>query len=510
MKKNLTAQALLKKWLMGYPVRRHVLYGVLLVLLTLLLFPLALWLSHWQKEANASVEMQTTAPAIVDELLDGITDTAFSRKDTLAVGIDDPLQIIHPFFSTGDGEIVAVDLIFEPLVRIGLDGSPVAVLASSWEFDPVNHQLTFFLRRDHTFTDGRIVGMDDILFTYRCLMDNAYDGPLRGRLDEILAVEAGQKPDSIIFHLAEWVENPDYRQFTTGILKSDNYPNEPGQVNKMRDASAVPQGSGAYTLNQMQNDRLLLSRRPGYGGVIREITLQQVASEEKYSLLLKGELDIVRNLWDKRMQQRADNLPGYSFIPLSNSIDSYLLVNPEPLPLNIIQRPSQRLAVLLSAAGETLSDLQQDSLLEIAGKQLVLYYFQGIDDYVRQKNRDKAQDLADQLMQAGLMLEIKGIAWPDLVKRALDGDYDLLLLPATANSRLPENAVILTDPVRPDASALIVEYRSEVFIVSNRLAQLTINSLAHPYDAAAGTWTDRIENILVYNPDGTYWEDAVP
>jgi hypothetical protein len=79
-------------------------------------------------------------------------------------------------------------------------------------------------------------------------------------------------------------------------------------------------------------------------------------------------------------------------------------------------------------------------------------------------------------------------------------DYDLLLLPATANSRLPEHSVLLEDQVQPEASALVTAYRQEVLIVCNRLSQVTINPYAYPFAASVGSWTDRVENIRITEP----------
>jgi ABC-type transport system substrate-binding protein len=504
MKKKTLIQAIFTKW--SRPVNMRKFYiGALCLAAVLIVGVAAVMAAAWL--GNSSPDKETDPSATqVDDLLAHVPDAAIARKDLLIVGIDDPLETINPLFSTGDGEMSAADLIFEPLIRLDQDNQPTACLASSWEYDPATNSLVFILRQDHSFRDGRVVAADDVIFTYRCLLDNSYDGPLSDRLDEIISVEIGSLENSIQFTLADWVEEPDFRQFTAGILKFDYYQCDPGHVFDIRNKNLPPQGSGPYYLADQESQTAVLQRRPGYGGSIRQIQFQVVDSAAKYKMLLDGKLDIVRNVWDQRMEQRVKNLPGYTFVPIATSIDSFLLVNPQPLPGNVIQLPSQRLAVLFSAAGKTLSELQQSSLAGLSGKELIIYYFQGLEESVRLENQIKARQIAGDLQTAGLSVQIKATDWPDLVQRAISGEYDLLLLPATANSRLPEQTVILDSRDRPDASALIASYRPEVYIVSNRLAQLTISPLGHPFASIAVTWTDRIENIRIYNQDGTFVE----
>jgi ABC-type transport system substrate-binding protein len=490
-------------------VHRRLARLVLFVLAVLILFGLAMAVGHWQKLLPAS--NATTEATLSDNaaLMADVPAKAAIRGNSLVVGVTDPLKFINPLFSTGDGEHDAVSLIFESLIQPGLDGQPTGQLASSWTFDADGHKLVFQMRNDHTFRDGRVVDSSDVVFTYQCLLAGSYDGPLQGRFTAIISVAAGASADIVIFSLADWVEEPDYDLFTVGLLKSDYYATKLDRVYEMREKAQLPEGSGPYELAEILGDKIVLLLRQGYGGDIKSISIRQIASADKYQMLKAGDLDIVRNKWDLRMQERAGSLTGYSLTRLDASPDSYFLVNPDLQPDNIIQLPSQRLAVLLTAAGKTLSDLQQRALQDLAGSQLKLYYFNGLDESVQFDNQVKAASLTEILERSGLKVEAVALDWPELAARATSGNYDIILLPATANSRLPEQTVILSDPVQPAASAWITGSKQEVFIVSNRLTQLSINPSGHPFAALAGTWTDRIENVRILNQDGTYWEEKV-
>ena len=491
----------------AWPSRQPIRRGFGLVFLVAALFLAALIIGQLLKIPAVQLKTGITAPAGTAANVSGVPQPAFARRQTLAVGVNDGFERINPLFSANDGETDAVSLIFESLVVLDNQGQPAGQLASSWSYDAASHRLVFTLYPDHSFRDGRVVQSTDVLFTYQCALAASYDGPLQGRLAGIRSVTAGDTPAQVAFTLADWLDQPDYRLFTLGILKSDYYACSLDRVFEIRDKNLPPEGSGAFELVGQSAGQIVLRRRSGYGGSVRTIEIRQVASEDKYALLKNGDLDIVRSLWNTRMQERTDSLPGYLFHTFASSVDSYFLVNAEPQASNIIQRPSQRLAVLLSAAGRQLSALQQSSMQALAGQSLKLYYFQGIDDQVASSNRLKAEQIAETLRQAGLTVTPTGTDWPDLAARASKGNYDILLLPATSNSRLPRQVTILGESIQPGASAWITSYLSEVYITSKRLAQLTINPLGHPLAAAAGTWTDRIENVRFLDASGICFEE---
>ncbi|NLM78704.1 MAG: hypothetical protein GX173_11570 [Ruminococcaceae bacterium] len=478
------------------PLLHPLLYALLLAVLLAGLTLLALAAGNWLQTHEASPDNSSK----ISDNGQTLPAAAYERKERLSVGVNDRFDQLNPIYATGDGETDVVALIFEALARINEEGKLIGQLARDWSYTAESSLLTVHLRQDHTFRDGRVVTADDVVYTYSCLLSDAYDGPYKGRWPSLLKVEPGPDAHTVFFHFNEQTTSPDLRMLTVGILKSDYYPYEPDRVFELRDGNLRPEGSGAFYLLEQTANRVVLQLRPGYAGQIHTIDIHQVASDAKFRLLQEGQLDIVRNLWDERMKLRARTLPFYSFIPYATSADSYFMVNPLPDSQKIIQRPSQRLAVLLTVAGKPLSHLQSAALTELEEQPLQLFYFQGVDRDVRYSNQENANKLASRLRSAGLEVTLKATAWPELADRAMHHDYDLLLLPATANSRLPEHSVLLEDQVQPEASALVTAYRQEVLIVCNRLSQVTINPYAYPFAASVGSWTDRVENIRITEP----------
>lgn len=489
-----------------HPPLKH---AAVILLALLVLFFAAMFIGQLQSLPQTKTSESEPQPYAISALMADVPDAAVSRGNTITVGFTDPVTIINPLYSTGDGENDAVSLIFESLLQPGGYDQTEGELAKSWTFDPATHQLVFSLQTDHTFEDGRVLSAADVIFTYSCLLSESYDGPLRGRFTAIASVAAGDSADKVVFQLADWVESPDMTLFSIGILKSDYYAVNPDRVFEMGQNNLPPAGSGAYTLVEQQSAQIQLALRTGYAGSIQQISLLQVDSKDKLQMLKDGQLDIVRNVWDTRMQERSENLPGYLLTRFASSIDSTLLINPGIKPGNLIQSADQRLAVLLAAAGRSLSDEQTLTLQSMAASNMTLYYYLGLSDAVKLENEAKAQKIADRLIASGIQVTLAGLDWPELAAKASLGDYDILLLPATANSRLPEQTVILTETNQQFATAWIAEYRQEVFISSNRLAHLSINPAGNPFAALAGTWTDHLENVDVLNRDGSIREGEI-
>ncbi len=490
--------ALYRKVKKAYADHPHLRVYTVVVVIVLVLGGVAIGVGQWQKLPPGETVAVTTSP-----------DTS-ARGSTIVVGATDAIDIINPLYSIGDGENDAVSLIFEPLVQLDAAKKVSSRLAASWVYDETTHQLVFELTPDHTFRDGRVVNAADVVFTYQCLLSSSYDGPLQGRFDAITAVAQGSSPRQVVFTLADWVETPDFSLYTIGILKSDYYIVNFERVFEMSSLKQAPEGSGSFYLSNMQSDQLLLSQREGYGGSIKNVTIIKIASESKYRMLQRGELDIVANSWDTRMAERAKVLVGYQLTRFSSSVEDYFLVNPEPAADSIVQLPLQRLAVLMIAAGQKLDVAQRQALTNLSGKPITLYYYIGLNEETSQANRATAAGIAKLLNQAGLDVTVASSSWPQLAAMATTGRYDILLMPSTVNNRLPDQTNLLSVPVQPTDSAFIAKFKEEVYIVSNRLTQVTINPNGHPFAAMAGSWTDRIENIRILNSDGSYWEEVSP
>ena len=94
-----------------------------------------------------------------------------------------------------DRDLVA--LIFSGLVRNGPNGTLVPDLAERWSVDASGKTWTVDLRADATWSDGRPVTSDDVVFTIRTLQDPQYSGPSASSWNEVEVAAHG--PHQVTF-----------------------------------------------------------------------------------------------------------------------------------------------------------------------------------------------------------------------------------------------------------------------------------------------------------------------
>lgn len=83
----------------------------------------------------------------------------------LTVHLPTEQRILNPALRASAGVYVITSKIFEALVDLGPNGRPVGVLATEWEAAPDGRSVTFRLRRDVTWHDGRPFTAADVQFT---------------------------------------------------------------------------------------------------------------------------------------------------------------------------------------------------------------------------------------------------------------------------------------------------------------------------------------------------------
>lgn len=96
---------------------------------------------------------------------------------TLRVGLSvDPVSIDPRFVADDEGSLI-IGALFEPLVRLGVDGQVLPGAASSWELEDDGRTYRFTLREDATFHDGTPVTAADVKRSFERLVDAQADPP---------------------------------------------------------------------------------------------------------------------------------------------------------------------------------------------------------------------------------------------------------------------------------------------------------------------------------------------
>ncbi|MHC4884590.1 MAG: ABC transporter substrate-binding protein [Planctomycetota bacterium] len=115
----------------------------------------------------------------------------------LRIGVREPLKPLNPFVTNSTYSAQLHKLVFDGLMRFGLDGELEPCLAESVERSKDGRTLTFALRQNVRFHDGTPLTAEDVAFSYRTYLKG--QEVRRGHLESIRAVEV-HTPHSISLH----------------------------------------------------------------------------------------------------------------------------------------------------------------------------------------------------------------------------------------------------------------------------------------------------------------------
>src|SRR5215470_3599991 len=154
---------------------------------------------------------------------------------------------------------LATPLIYEGLVGLDPKLEPVPVLASSWDRSSDGTVLTFHLRKDVTWHDGKPFSADDVVFTIetartaRASIWSAY-------LASVDSVSAPDKNTVVVKYKKPY--GPDVASFIFGILPKHHFE---GQDLVKAGANVTPVGTGPYKLLRWTPKKdIILEANPKY------------------------------------------------------------------------------------------------------------------------------------------------------------------------------------------------------------------------------------------------------
>jgi peptide/nickel transport system substrate-binding protein len=217
-----------------------------------------------------------------------------ATRDELTVARATDVRTLDPSADTSEIGLVTFKNIFDQLTDIGPDGVVGPRLATSWTASPDATVWTFKIRTGAKFHDGSAVTVDDVLWTFRKIL-NDERAPPRSYLAQVASVEkAGE--DGVVFNLNTPFAPLDRQVSLISILPRAAY-------EAVGDAkfSTAPVGSGPYKVTRwVKDDRLELESFPEYwrgAPSIRKVTVRPIPSEaSRVAVLQSGEIDIVPQL----------------------------------------------------------------------------------------------------------------------------------------------------------------------------------------------------------------------
>jgi peptide/nickel transport system substrate-binding protein len=107
----------------------------------------------------------------------------------IRIGTDVDAQSLDPRLQRDTTAYRLNNLIYDGLIQLDENLSPRADLALSWR-QTDEKTWVFTLRRDATFHDGRPVTPDDVVYTFKTILDPALNARFRSLYEPIETVEA--------------------------------------------------------------------------------------------------------------------------------------------------------------------------------------------------------------------------------------------------------------------------------------------------------------------------------
>ena len=191
-----------------------------------------------------------------------------------------------------DADLVA--LIFNGLIRIDADGTPLPDLAERWEVTPDGRTYTFVLRDDIAWHDGPPVTTTDVARTIEVLQDPDFAG------DPSLAANWTVVEPFVIDERTILLRVPDpasdfLSRLAVGILPAHQFVGVAAVDLASARANSEPIGTGPYRLTSLNSKRAQLERNTSYhrgAPIIERLELRFYANATRQlEALAQGDID---------------------------------------------------------------------------------------------------------------------------------------------------------------------------------------------------------------------------
>ncbi|CCE04260.1 putative ABC transporter (substrate binding component) [Bradyrhizobium sp. STM 3843] len=217
-----------------------------------------------------------------------------TRGGVLRISVDQGAAVIHPLLARVNPEYLITELLYSNLTRLKPDMTVEPDLALSWEADAGLLDWTFKLRPHVTFHDGSALSADDVVATFKAILDAKTASPARtnvGPIKEITAVD----PLTVKFSLSSaFADLPVALAYTNArIVPAKTIAGDLGSL------ATKPNGTGPFKLASYEPDRkIIVERNPAYYDPARphldrvEVLVYPDRTAEA-SALISGDIDLM-------------------------------------------------------------------------------------------------------------------------------------------------------------------------------------------------------------------------
>jgi peptide/nickel transport system substrate-binding protein len=269
-----------------------------------------------------------------------------ARAAALRVGTDVDAQSLDPRTQRDTTGYRAINLIYSGLVQLDDGLRPVPDLATSWT-QPDPQTLVFTLRHDAKFQDGTAVTTDDVVYTYRTILDPKLNARFRTLYEPIASVDA-TGPDQVTFKLkAPYAPLLSYMDL--GIV-----PKHLAEAG--RDLSTDPVGSGPFRFVRWdRGSRIVLAANDEYFGgrpKLDELDIVLVPDNTARAQAFEaGDLDIIMSPLSPQDVNRLAGEKRFTHVALPGIAITYLNFNTKN---PVLADPAVRRAIAMLTDQQTV------------------------------------------------------------------------------------------------------------------------------------------------------------
>ena len=226
---------------------------------------------------------------------------------TLRIGLDVDADTADPRLSTNTSALRLRELIYNGLVKIDPDFSPVPALAESWE-NPDDTTWVFHLRPGVKFHDGSELTAEDVKFTFDSILDEATASPARSFYTPITAIEVID-PLTVQFTLDQ-PYGPFLSYMSMPILPKAVVEADPAAF------ATAPVGTGPFKLVEWnRGDSLILEANPDYwdgAPLLAGVEMRVVPDNSARVVALEtGDLDLIQSPVSPQDVNRMSSEDGF-------------------------------------------------------------------------------------------------------------------------------------------------------------------------------------------------------
>lgn len=217
--------------------------------------------------------------------------SAAAENATLRVGMGVDLQSFDPPNFSLASDFTRLDLVYERLVTLGDDGSPLPGLATEWE-QTSDTEWTFTIREGVTFSDGTELDAEDVKVTLERSAQETQGSGYLGVIESVDVIDDYTVKLNLSEPFSGLLNNLSVP--VAGIVSATAIEENEGGL------SAEPVGTGPFVLKSWDPDELMvLERNEDYWGDKPPVETLEISiipeASTRFAALQSGDIDIIEN-----------------------------------------------------------------------------------------------------------------------------------------------------------------------------------------------------------------------